>query len=100
MLVRNPALCGVASAVSIPLLRETYSPVIRERLLLKEGDSEKAIQVENAGVAKELAERDVIVLSEAATMTKAHFIWVNLTRPIVLLTRSMICFMLSLYTAL
>ena len=76
--------CGVASALGIPLLRETYAPVIRQRLAAKSGDPEKI-----AAAQPDLMENG-----------KLHHIWINLSRPMVLLFRSSICFMLSLYMAL
>ena len=36
------ALCGVASVIGIPLLRETYGPVIRLRIAKRSADPEKA----------------------------------------------------------
>jgi len=73
---------GSLSLVAIPLLRETYAPVIRRR---KARAANKA-----AGLP--------LVDPNAPTLTSV--LWVNLTRPMVLLTRSLICFMLSLYMAL
>ncbi len=80
------ALCGVAAVLGIPFLRETYSPVIRLRLAQKSSDPEKTAKmhphlVQNHGSA-------------------LHLIWVNLARPFILLTRSFVCFILSLYMAL
>jgi len=76
-------LTGLASVVGIPFLRETYAPVIRLRRARKM-DPEKAEkqrqELEAQGNAMEL-------------------LWVNLSRPFVLLTRSFICFILSLYMA-
>ena len=77
--------CGVASAISLPLLRETYAPVIRQRLAARSGDPEKVAAVQP----------DFLKDNK-----KLHYIWINLSRPIVLLFGSMICFMLSLYMAL
>jgi hypothetical protein len=77
--------CGVASAISLPILRETYAPVIRQRLAAMSGDPEKVAAVQPD------------FLKENG---KLNYIWINLSRPIVLLFGSMICFMLSLYMAL
>lgn len=76
------ALCGVASIFAIPLLRETYAPVIRRRLLACGEDLEK------------------VEPTDAEMEDKWAYIWLNLKRPIILLTRSFICFILSLYMAL
>lgn len=79
-------LCGIASAIGIPLLRETYAPVIRLRLAKQSADPEAAAKhhphlVQNHG-------------------NSWHLIWVNLERPFILLTRSFVCFVLSLYMSL
>ncbi|GJE84455.1 MFS general substrate transporter [Phanerochaete sordida] len=79
------ALCGVAAALGIPFLRETYSPVIRLRLAQKLGDPEKAA-----------AQHPHLVQNHGSMW---HLIWVNLHRPFILLTRSFVCFVLSLYMA-
>lgn len=79
-----PALCGVAAAIGIPFLRETYAPVIRQRLAAKYGDSEIAVAIPTP-------------LKEVG---KLQYIWLNLSRPVALLVGSFICFILSLYMAL
>ncbi|KAF5390887.1 hypothetical protein D9757_004505 [Collybiopsis confluens] len=76
-------LCGVSLVVGIPLLRETYAPVIRFRLARSEGDEEKM----------------KIVRGPVSDVSKMRYMWLNLTRPAILLTRSFICFILSLYMA-
>lgn len=82
-----PVLCGVASAIGIPLLRETYAPIIRQRRAAKSGDSESVQAVyDQPAVLKEHG--------------RLYYLWINLSRPITLLVRSMICFMFSLYMAL
>ncbi|KAF9051365.1 multidrug resistance protein 4 [Panaeolus papilionaceus] len=78
-------VCGVASLVGIPLLRETYAPVIRLRKARRSADPEAA------------ARAHPILLQ--AHGSKTHILWVNLTRPIIMLCRSLICFVLSLYMA-
>ena len=78
-------LCGVTSIIGIPLLRETYAPVIRLRRAQKSGDLEALARI--PGLTHD--QRD-----------KWKFIWDNLTRPFIILTRSFICFILSLYMAL
>ncbi|KDR80318.1 hypothetical protein GALMADRAFT_242687 [Galerina marginata CBS 339.88] len=80
------ALVGAfASIVGIPVLKETYGPVIRLRKAKRSADPE--------AVAK--AHPTLL----AAHGSLRHVLWVNLTRPIVLLCRSFICFILSLYMA-
>ena len=74
-------LCGVASILAIPLLRETYAPVIRRRLRVHGAELEKGT-------------------STAQGQDRLSYLWTNLKRPVILLTRSFICFILSLYMAL
>ena len=74
---------GVASIIGIPFLKETYAPIIRLRRAARSADPE-AVSL------------DVIRSRE----NKYHVLWINLSRPLVLLTRSLVCFMLSLYMAL
>ncbi|KAF8644914.1 hypothetical protein AX16_008197 [Volvariella volvacea WC 439] len=77
---------GVAAVVGIPFLRETYAPVIRMRRDLKRG------------LDPEQAAKHHPHLS-AAHDSKLKVLWENLTRPVILLTCSFICFILSLYMA-
>ena len=79
------AACGVAALAGLPFLRETYAPVLRARLV-KKADKEN-------GLALPASTRPV-------TESKLDYMWTNMTRPVVLLTRSAICFLLSLYMAL
>ena len=79
-------LSAISGAVGIPLLRETYAPVIRFRIAQKSGDPEKAAQ-----------QHPHLVASHGNGF---HLIWVNVERPFILLTRSFVCFVLSLYMAL
>ena len=79
-------LCGVMALIGIPFLKETYAPVIRLRLAKKAADPEEAIM--------QLPKFSRIHDS------KLQMIWLNLSRPIYLLTHSIICFTLSLYMAL
>ncbi|KAF8450381.1 major facilitator superfamily domain-containing protein [Boletus edulis BED1] len=74
-------LCGIAAILAIPLLRETYAPVIRRRLHAQGADLEKEIDYVPVQVGWD-------------------HLWLNLKRPVILLTRSFICFILSLYMAL
>jgi len=77
--------CGVAALVGIPFLRETYAPVIRLNMAKRTSDSEKG-----------MAAQKITPIDESIW----HILWLNLSRPIILLTRSFICFILSLYLAL
>ena len=78
-----PVICGVASLVGITFLKETYAPVIRLRR------------------AARLADPEVIAGRRPVSReSQLHVLWINLTRPLIILTRSLICFMLSLYMAL
>ncbi|KZV92010.1 MFS general substrate transporter [Exidia glandulosa HHB12029] len=78
------ALGGISLIIGIPVLRETYAPVIIER---------RAIRLAKAAEAR----------GEKVTVPKPssikNVLWLNLSRPFTLLTRSITCFMLSLYTA-
>lgn len=80
------ALCAIAAAVGIPFLRETYAPVIRLRIAKHSVDPEAAAKA-----------HPHLVHNHSG---KWHLIWVNLHRPFILLTRSFVCFVLSLYMAL
>jgi hypothetical protein len=80
------AISGVAAILGIPLMRETYAPVIRFRLNAMSLDPEKT------SVGR-------LVLA-AHHMDKWTHLWVSLKRPAILLTRNFICFILSLYMAL
>lgn len=76
----------MASLVGLPLLRETYGPVLRLRRQQKSADPEAAARAHPALIQ--------------AHGSKFHLLYVNLTRPIVLLCRSFICFILSAFMAL
>ena len=80
------ALCAVASALGIPFLRETYHPVIRLRRAKHAQDPEAA------------AKMHPHLIEEHGG--KLHRLYVDMTRPFILLTRSIICFLLSAYMAL
>ncbi|KAJ7639390.1 major facilitator superfamily domain-containing protein [Roridomyces roridus] len=79
------ALSGLSAVIGVPVLKESYAPYIRLRRAKKSGDPEKAA-----------VGHPVL---EAEHGSKLHYLWVNLSRPAILLTRSLICFMLSLYMA-
>ncbi|KAF9247174.1 multidrug resistance protein 4 [Melanogaster broomeanus] len=80
------ALCGIAGFLALALLRETYAPIIRLQHDKYATDPEKAAS----------AHPNLIVHHTSHW----NHLWTNLARPVVLLTRSSICFMLSLYVAL
>ncbi|KAG9004704.1 hypothetical protein FRB94_002546 [Tulasnella sp. JGI-2019a] len=73
---------GIAGIYGIFTIQETYHPVILERREMK-----KFLDDEKRGVASVRPHRPAL----------KDVLWVNLTRPVILLTRSFICFMLSLY---
>ncbi|KZV69849.1 multidrug resistance protein 4 [Peniophora sp. CONT] len=80
-------LSSAAGILGVPLLRESYAPVIRLRLA--------------KGMSPEEAMRRHPHLQEAHDPSKKWAIMrENLERPFILLTRSLICFALSLYMAL
>ncbi|KAG1755828.1 major facilitator superfamily domain-containing protein [Suillus lakei] len=79
------AISGVAAMLAIPLVKETYAPVIRLRLDNMAPDPEKS------------ATRHSALPHE---MGKWAYLWLNLKRPVILFIRNLICFMLSLYMAL
>ena len=64
---------------------ETYAPVIQLRRAKKSGDPEKAAKAHPH--------------LEQEYSSKMSILWVNLSRPITILFRSFICFILSLYMA-
>jgi len=80
------ALCGIVSIVGFLFLHETYAPIIRRRRDEKAEDPEKAA-IRRAYLAEN-------------SPSKWQYLWMNITRPAILLTRSFVCFMLSLYQAL
>ncbi|KAG2337071.1 MFS general substrate transporter [Suillus weaverae] len=80
------AICGIAAVLGIPFMRESYAPVIRLRREKMTTNLEKAPASHPALAAHQ--------------MGKWAYLWINLKRPIILLTQSFICFILSLYMAL
>ena len=80
-------ISGLLAVLSIPFMHETYAPVLRMKLDLASGEPNK---VKNARRH----------LGQDLQLGRWKFLWTNLSRPIVLLTRSFICFVLSLYMAL
>lgn len=76
-------ICGVASVAGIPVFRETYAPVVRYRL------ARRLFGAEGGGETVEDTREDTM-----------RYIWTSMHRPFILLTRSVVCFLLSLYLAL
>lgn len=81
------AMSGVLAVLSIPFMQETYAPVLRMKLDLASGDPEKARNAHRH-------------LGPDVQLGGWKYLWINLSRPIILLTHSFICFVLSLYMAL
>ena len=79
-------LSAFAAIFGIPLLRETYHPVIRLRRAKKSADPERAAKLHPHLVQEH--------------GSKLHRLWVDMSRPFILLTQSIICFLLSAYMAL
>lgn len=75
---------GVFAVIGIVLLDETYAPIIKERLA--------------KAYATDPEKKGSIMVPPKVSLTA--FFMANITRPFTLLTRSLICFMLSLYLAL
>ncbi|KAJ7121826.1 multidrug resistance protein 4 [Mycena crocata] len=76
---------GAIALVGIPLLQETYAPVLRARKLKKQFRADP----KNLGLMDPAIQEGV-----------SEKIWINLSRAVVLLTTSFICFILSLYNSL
>lgn len=81
------AISGLLAVLSIPFMHETYAPVLRMKYDLASGHPEKARNARRH-------------LGSQLQLGRWEFLWVNLSRPVILLTRSFICFVLSLYMAL
>jgi predicted MFS family arabinose efflux permease len=79
-------LATVASVAGMLLYRETYAPVIRLRILQ---------ETRAAGRVPEAQSHLAQVRRK-----RLKFLFTNLRRPFVLLTRSIVCFALSAYMAL
>ncbi|KIK38330.1 hypothetical protein CY34DRAFT_15117 [Suillus luteus UH-Slu-Lm8-n1] len=80
------AICGIAAALGIPFMRESYAPVIKLRRENVVADLEKATVGDPTLTPHHMGKWD--------------YLWINLKRPVILLTQSFICFILSLYMAL
>ncbi|KAI1796256.1 MFS general substrate transporter [Ganoderma leucocontextum] len=76
-------LCLIAAVLGIPFLQETYHPVIRLRRAKTSADPETASRL-----------HPHLVQEHSGGL---HRLWVDMTRPFMLLTRSIICFLLSIY---
>ncbi|KAJ7666150.1 multidrug resistance protein 4 [Mycena polygramma] len=74
----------VASVIGIPFLRETYAPILKRRLASRPADLEKT-----ASIPQETHDSPL----------NLRYIWINFSRPLMLLSHSFICFILSLYMA-
>ncbi|KAH8916555.1 multidrug resistance protein 4 [Atractiella rhizophila] len=81
------SLAAVASAFGIPTLRETYAPIIRLRRARKEGPEAVAKLHATYPEFAHQKERPLWTL------------WINLSRPVIILCTSVVCFLLSLYMA-
>ena len=80
-------ISGLLAVLSVPFMNETYAPILRVKYDLASGDPKK---VRNARRH----------LGPQVQLGRWSFLWINLSRPIILLTHSFICFVLSLYMAL
>lgn len=81
------AISGLLAVLSVPFMNETYAPVLRVKYDLDSGDPERAKNARRH-------------LGPELQLGRGKFLWINLSRPVILLTRSFICFVLSLYMAL
>lgn len=79
-------LAAIASVIGTLLYRETYAPVIRIRIL-----QETRVVGEVSGIQSHLLQ---------AQGMRLNYLLTNLQRPLMLLTRSIVCFVLSAYMAL
>ncbi|KDQ31851.1 hypothetical protein PLEOSDRAFT_48881 [Pleurotus ostreatus PC15] len=79
------AFNALSSVIGIPLLKETYAPVIRLRLAKHSADPEAA------------AKRHPALMQ--AHGNNWHVLWVNITRPVILLTRSIYYLMFATFAS-
>jgi MFS family permease len=76
---------ALASLVGVPFLQETYHPILRARLAITStGDKERA---------------NVLIEGANHGLSKRRFLWISLTRPIALMSKSFILNVLSLFMA-
>lgn len=80
-------LSGIIAVLSLPFMQESYAPVVRMKYEMASGDPERARHARRH-------------LGPEVQLGRWKFLWINLSRPVVLLTHSLICFVLSLYMAL
>lgn len=78
-------LNGSTLLLGVPFLRETFAPVIRVRRAKKSGAIERWTEAHP--------------LFAQAYMDKRRVLWTSLSRPTILLTTSLICFLLCFYMA-
>lgn len=78
-------VAGVASAFGIPVLKESYAPILRVKYAVRDGHDKEQAQS---------------IVSPNGALTKGQILWTNLSRPMVLLFKSFILFILSLYMAM
>ncbi|KAG1847722.1 multidrug resistance protein 4 [Suillus subluteus] len=76
-------ICSIVTPILGILMKESYAPVIRLRRDKNSLDPEKAATIH-----------------PAFTMKKWAYLWINLKRPFMIMTRSLICLILSLYMVL
>ena len=89
-------LCGIASLVGIPFLRESYDPILRRRKafkVLSNPDPDPA----DIAAAKAFISSEEIARQKKGSKTQVF--WRDIIRSVALLTTNLICFMLSLYMA-
>jgi hypothetical protein len=84
-IIDTTGLGALSSLIGLPVLRETYAPVIQRRLARLSNDPEKLDKAHSVF---------------GTDQTKLQYIWTNLSRPAIMLARSFICFILSVYMAL
>lgn len=72
--------------MGLPILQETYAPVIRMKRAARAGDPE--------------ATQKYHPVLDQAGGSMVRLLWINLKRPVIMLFTSFICFILSLYMAL
>lgn len=82
-------LSAISAAIGIPLLRETYAPVIRMRIAKQSSED-----------PEKMAKKHPHLQAAHGPGSQWKLIWDSVARPFILLTRSMTCFLLSLYMAL
>ena len=87
------SLAGLCALIGIPFLRETYTPVIRARLAKRLAFDVEATVLEQPG-------KNLFTAPPPPKPETKDVLLTSLTRPVVLLSTSFICFILSLFMAL